>query len=94
MLAEEGDPSGMIADATAAGATSGVIFWPERFAGAPVIDPGEIASITLKADPTTNRFFSFLSMVIPSNDTFIGNEDSMAYEVFTAIGEFTGLGPI
>lgn len=93
-LAEEGDPAGILADAAAASATAGVIFAPGGFGGAPVIDPGETASITLDTDPTTNRFFSFLSMVIPSNDTFIGNDNSMAYEVFDAVGAFTGIGPI
>ena len=93
-IAEEGDASGVIGDATAAGATAGVILAPGGFGGAPVIDPGETTSIQLDTDSTTNRFFSFLSMVIPSNDTFIGNDNSMAYEVFNALGEFTGIGPI
>ena len=94
MLAEEGDPSAVAADAAAAGATTGVIFGPAGFAGAPVLDPGETASISLDVDPATGRYFSFLSMVIPSNDIFIGNEDSMAYEVFDAAGAFTGLNAI
>ena len=94
LLAEEGDPSLVVADAMAAGATTGVVFGPDGFGGAPVLDPGETSSIVLDVDPTTNRFFSYLSMVIPSNDTFIGNGRSMAYEVFDAAGAFTGLGSI
>ncbi|MEO9824101.1 MAG: spondin domain-containing protein [Paracoccaceae bacterium] len=95
LLAEEGDPSLVLGDAAAAGAVTGAILAPGGFGGAPVLDPGETASIQLDvADPTSNRFFSFLSMVIPSNDVFIGNDNSMAYEVFNAIGEFTGIGPI
>ena len=93
-LAEEGDPSGLVADAAAAGATAGVILAPEGFAGAPVLDPGETASIQLDVNPTSQRFLSFLSMVIPSNDIFIGNDNPMAYEVFDIAGAFTGLGPI
>lgn len=94
-LAEEGDASGILADADAAGATAGVILGEEGFPGAPVIDPGETASIIFDSlDPTADRFLSFLSMVIPSNDIFIGNDDSMAYEIFDALGEFTGIGPI
>ena len=93
-LAEEGDPSGVAALATAAGATAGVVFGPSGFAGAPVLDPGETASIRLDVDPSDARYFSFLSMVIPSNDIFIGNDNSMAYEIFDAAGQFTGLGPI
>lgn len=94
MLAEEGDASGVAGDATAAGATTGVILAPDGFGGAPVLDPGETASIQLDVDPMTNRFFSYLAMVIPSNDTFIGNDGSMAYEVFDAAGAFTNLGSI
>lgn len=94
-LAEQGDASGVLGDAAALGADTGVILAPGGFGGAPVLDPGETASIQLDvADPTSNRYFSFLSMVIPSNDIFIGNDDSMAYEVFNMLGEFTGIGPI
>ena len=93
-LAEEGDPSGLVADATAAGASAGVILAPGGFAGAPVLDPGETASIILDVDSTSQRFLTFLSMVIPSSDIFIGNDNSMAYEVFDSAGAFTGLGPI
>lgn len=94
LLAEEGDPSAVAAAATAQGATTGVILAPGGFAGAPVIDPGETASITLDVDPASSRYFSFLSMVIPSNDIFIGNDDSMAYEVFNSAGDFTNIGTI
>ena len=93
-LAEEGDASGVAAEAMAAGAATGVILAPDGFGGAPVLDPGETASILLDVDPMTNRYFSYLAMVIPSNDTFIGNENAMAWEVFDIAGGFTGLGPI
>ncbi len=94
LLAEEGDASGVLGDALAAGAAAGVITAPGGFAGAPVIDPGETASIRLDVNPASQRFVSFMAMVIPSNDIFIGNDNSMAYEVFDALGQFTGLGPI
>jgi hypothetical protein len=71
-----------------------VITSPGGFAGAPVIDPGETASLIITVDQLTQRYFSFASMVIPSNDLFIANEDPMAYEVFDASGKFTNLGPI
>ncbi|MCV6594727.1 MAG: VPLPA-CTERM sorting domain-containing protein [Silicimonas sp.] len=93
-LAEEGNPALVAADAQAAGATTGVVFGPAGFAGAPVLDPGETASIRLDVDPSDGRYFSFLSMVIPSNDIFIGNDNPLAYRVFDADGKFTGLGPI
>lgn len=93
-LAEGGDAAGEIANAEAAGASTGVITSPGGFAGAPVIDPGETATVRVNVDPTTGRFLSFLSMVIPSNDAFIGNDNAMAYEVFNADGTWAGLGPI
>lgn len=93
-LAETGNPGGLVAAATAAGAAAGVITSPGGFAGAPVIDPGETATLRFTLDPTTQRFFSFASMIIPSNDAFIGNGNATAYEIFDASGNFNGLGPI
>ncbi len=75
-------------------AKAGVITSPGGFGPAPVIDPGETASLMFNLDPTTDRYFSFLSMIIPSNDLFIGNEDPLAHEVFDTAGLFTNLGPI
>lgn len=87
-LAEEGIVSGVVADATAAGFQSGVALNADGFGGAPVLDPGETGSFTLDLDPTTDLFFSFLSMIIPSNDTFIGNGNPEAIELFNSEGEF------
>ncbi|ARE41882.1 hypothetical protein RGUI_3741 [Rhodovulum sp. P5] len=92
-IAEAGDPAHEAAT-NAAGYRSGVITSPGGFAGAPVIDPGETASLTFDLDPMTDRYLSFLAMVIPSNDLFIGNAAPTAYEVFDMAGNFTGLGPI
>ena len=83
-LAEEGDASGLNS-----GGVDGLVFGPTGFAGAPIIDPGETASLTLDLDPTANRFFTFASMVIPSNDAFIGNANTI--EIFDAAGNFLGL---
>jgi len=58
---------------------------------APVFSPGESASMTLNiGDASVNRYFSFASMIIPSNDLFMGNDDPMAYELFDAMGNFNG----
>ncbi len=67
----------------------GVVFGPTGFAGAPVLDSGEIASTDIAVD-SSNRYFSYASMVIPSNDAFIANGSPTAYEVFDAGGNFTG----
>jgi hypothetical protein len=88
-IAEDGMVGGFLADN--AGETTAVLANPAGFGGAPVIDPGETATARVNiADPTSDRFLSFLSMVIPSNDTFLGNDNPMAYELFTMGGAFVG----
>lgn len=91
-IAEEGNPAPFIAENP--GRKIAVITSPGGFAGAPVIDPGETATLRIAVDKTTERFFSFLSMVIPSNDNFIGNADATAYALFDLAGAFTNLGRI
>ena len=91
MVAEGGVLDGIIADFGASGAgQDNVIFGPAGFPGAPVFDPGEEASLLFNVDGSSERYFSFLSMVIPSNDAFIGNDDAMAYEIFDGSGNYTG----
>jgi len=90
-IAEGGDVSGIRSDFSAAGAgVDGVILAPEGFAGAPVFDPGDLVSVSFDVDPLSHRYFSFVSMVIPSNDAFIGNDNAMAYRIFDATGVFVG----
>ncbi len=60
--------------------------------GPPPIQPGETASITIDVDPSSNIFFTFLAMLLPSNDTFIGNDSATAYRIFDDMGGF--LGPV
>lgn len=49
-------------------------------AGAPpIISPGEIATQVINGGD--NSYFSYASMIIPSNDTFIGNGDPLAFNV-------------
>ncbi|MGE0538254.1 MAG: spondin domain-containing protein [Pirellulales bacterium] len=48
--------------------------------------PGASASAEFTVDTAVNRFFTFASMVVPSNDYFIGNDSPMAYELFDAMG--------
>jgi hypothetical protein len=91
-VAEGGDVSVEIA--ANPGVNFSVITSPGGFAGAPVIDPGESASIVVSVNAMTERYFSYLSMVIPSNDYFIGNDDPMGREVFNAAGVFVGGGTI
>lgn len=94
-LAEDGDASAlqaefMVASAEKEGGMDTVVTAPEGFAGAPIFDPGDSASVNLTLAGDTNRYMSFVSMVIPSNDAFIGNHDPQAIELFDAAGYFKG----
>ncbi|MDJ0576807.1 MAG: spondin domain-containing protein [Xenococcaceae cyanobacterium MO_234.B1] len=55
--------------------------------------PGETISqeITLDRDDlANNRYFSFASMLFPSNDAFIANDNPTEIEIFDAEGNFIG----
>ncbi len=49
--------------------------------------PGASASTTFTVDPAMNRYFTFASMAVPSNDYFIGNDSPTQYELFDAMGQ-------
>ncbi len=53
--------------------------------GGPLL-PGGTASAIFDVDPSVNRFFTFASMVVPSNDFFIGNDNPAQYELFDTNG--------
>lgn len=52
--------------------------------------PGDRASVTLNVDPAVDRYFSYASMIIPSNDFFTANGNPLAHELFDANGDFVG----
>ena len=62
------------------------------FAGdAPVFSPGESSTFTLDVgDSSVNRYFSYASMVIPSNDLFVANGNPFAHAIFDVDGNFNG----
>ena len=98
-IAEDGDPTTLNGEFSAAqpSGTQGLITGPGPMLGddagePPVIDPGEITSLAIDVDGSINRYFSYASMVIPSNDAFIANGDPAAHEIFDAAGNF--LGPV
>ena len=72
-----------------AGTVNGTIF---SGGAIPPIAPGASASLTFTLDSEAfqSRFLSYASMVIPSNDAFIGNENPQAHQVFGTDGEFIG----
>ncbi len=97
ILAEDGIVSGLQADFMAAqpGRVQGVVTGPGGFGSMmgqpPVIDPGETATVVVTVPNTmTGRFFSYASMVIPSNDAFIGTANPTARQLFDVNGNFTG----
>ncbi len=60
-------------------------------AGGPVA-PGASFTTTINVDEDTERFLTFGTMVIPSNDSFLGNPNPI--EIFDASGVFSFGGPI
>lgn len=51
------------------------------------LTPGATAtSMTFLVDTMVNPFFTFASMVVPSNDHFIGNDNPMQYRLFDDAG--------
>jgi hypothetical protein len=72
-------PAFAAADPTA---TLGTVLGP----GAPPLQPGQTSSATFAVDSVINQYFTFASMVIPSNDYFIGNDSPTQYRLFDANG--------
>ncbi|SEA00452.1 spondin domain-containing protein [Rubrimonas cliftonensis] len=88
-IAELGSPADLPAERLAADgdAVAGVVFGPTI----PPLLAGESSFVDIDvANRAAQRFFTFLSMVVPSNDTFIGNDDPLAYELFDVAGVFNG----
>lgn len=48
--------------------------------------PGATGTAVFTIDPAINRFFTFASMVVPSNDYFIGNDSPTQYQLLDASG--------
>jgi len=48
--------------------------------------PGNVRSSTFLVDTAINPYFTFASMVIPSNDFFIGNDSPTQYRLFDNAG--------
>ena len=60
------------------GATRGTV--------AGLLQPGQTHSLSVMVDTAVNQNFSFGSMVVPSNDFFIGNDSPTEYHLFDAAG--------
>ena len=94
-LAEDGVNAPLSANfaASSAGLAGGIdatFIGPNGLPGP--IDPGETFSVNFGAnlDPVANRYFSYATMIIPSNDAFIANDDPLAHPLFDSGGKFLG----
>ena len=94
-VAEDGNVGPEQTRANNAGHTTAVITGPGGFGSTapqpPLIDAGETTSLVVDLNPASDIYFSFLSMVLPTNDNFIGNGNPFAYQLFDMNGDFTGL---
>lgn len=86
-LAEDGNTSLLSADFAASGdgALDGTI-------GGMPIAPGASVSMNFSLDGSNalSRYFSYGSMVVPSNDAFIANGNQTAHPIFDTDGNFIG----
>ena len=89
-IAEDGDIGPLAASFVGFG-SDGVVAHAPGFAGAPVFENGASAEIELRVNPAADRWFSYASMVLPSNDAFIANGEPRQFEVFDAEGRFKPL---
>lgn len=89
-IAEVGD-TGPIMTRFAAEQPNGVDTTFTEGNGPPVFSPGESDTLNINVgDATVNRYFQYASMIVPSNDLFVGNDNAL--ELFDAGGNF--LGPV
>ena len=86
-LAEDGNTGPISTLFAGFGRVDGVI---ASSTGIPPFAPGETGRMTFSLDPTANKYFSYASMVIPSNDAFIANGNPLAHQIFDDGGEFIG----
>jgi hypothetical protein len=67
-----------------------VVFNPEGFAGAPVFEPGSVSTEVFELDSNTQKYLSYASMIIPSNDAFVANGGAQEHPIFDDEGDFIG----
>ena len=86
-LAEDGTTSFLSADFAASGAGSA-----DGTLGMGPIGPGTSVSMmfNLNSMAVNSRYFSYASMVVPSNDAFIANGNPVAFQIFNMMGGFLG----
>lgn len=86
-IAEDGAVAPLLADFAAVTGGTGVA----GVAGSGPIAPEAEVSVALEiADASAQRFFTYASMVVPSNDAFIGNGNPEMFALFDEQGRYTG----
>ncbi|MFK7762030.1 MAG: spondin domain-containing protein [Roseobacter sp.] len=88
-IAETGAPTTIAGERQGFDADSQGLFLPSPD-GPPPIQPGQSVTGTFEVDTAEALYFTFLSMLLPSNDHFIGNDNPLAYQLFDASGNFLG----
>lgn len=86
-LAEDGTVGPLSGLFAASGAgEDGTVFGPDI----PPIRPGESGTVTfvVEVERGQNEYFSYASMVIPSNDAFVANGNPTAHRIFNRGGQF------
>ena len=60
--------------------------------GTPRFEPGDSTSFVFELDGNNpdHRYFSLLSMIVPSNDAFFGNLNQTGHQIFNDDGSFKG----
>ena len=96
LLAELGDVSGLPSERLAVDAESTARVIRSAGDGPPPLAPGASNSVVFDGENEVNtgngerRFLTFLSMIVPTNDQFIGNGNPTAFEIFGADGAYLG----
>jgi len=89
-VAELGDGMNLAAEATAAQASAVIAtaIATQGGFGPGIFRPGASGSVVLSLDPALHRYLTYGSMVVPSNDAFLGNDSPTVVELFDAGGNF------
>lgn len=90
-LAEDGNTAPITAAFSAAGYDKQATLQGTAI-GSPRFEPGDTTSFVFELDGNNldHRYFSLLSMVVPSNDAFIGNANQFGHRIFNDDGSFKG----
>lgn len=91
-LAEGGNPGGLVSDISGVAGAQSHVLLQDGSGGPPgvLFSPGESNYFTINLDSMYNRYLSFATMLLPTNDAFFGNDDPTKYELFDMDGNFNG----